>query len=280
MSGCVTDKDLAVINERMAGIESKQVSIQSKITKIDDSVSNVDKVIETKEKGLRSGYAGLIAEETKLKNKILELGGELERAFYNIEKLNKKIGDLEKDYFVLGNRINSLEKYLDFEKGSEKRKEAAVKDKAVKDAAESKEDSNEGQTEKEGEKFDPQNADPDEIYKNAKKEFDSGHLDKSLELFTIILDKYENSGKADNAAFWIGEVYYRKGEYKRAIVTYQNVIEKFSKGNKVPAAYLKQGLAFTKIGRKENAKTIFETLISKFPGSNEALIAKRKLSNL
>lgn len=84
---------------------------------------------------------------------------------------------------------------------------------------------------------------------------------------------------ADNSLFWIGEIYYKNGDYKRAIIEYQNVIEKYPSGNKVPAAYLKQGLAFYNIDRKDNAKLIFETLISKFPLTNEALIAKKKLKN-
>jgi len=100
-----------------------------------------------------------------------------------------------------------------------------------------------------------------------------------MKFFLYHVKNFPKSSMADNSLFWIGEIHYKKGDYKRAIIEYQNVIEKYPSGNKVPAAYLKQGLAFYNIDSKENARIIFEKLISNFPLSNEALIAKKKLKS-
>ncbi|MCP4371246.1 MAG: tol-pal system protein YbgF, partial [Deltaproteobacteria bacterium] len=92
-----------------------------------------------------------------------------------------------------------------------------------------------------------------------------------------LLDRYPKSKSADNAQFWIGEIYYREKWYEKAILEYQKVIENYPKGNKDQASLLKQGFAFYNLKDKPNSRLIFKELIKKFPGSNEAKIAKKKL---
>jgi len=85
---------------------------------------------------------------------------------------------------------------------------------------------------------------------------------------------------ADNAQFWIGEIYYNQKWYEKAILEYQKVIENYPNGNKVQSALLKQGFSFFNLGDKANARLIFTELIKKYPKSNEAEIAKKKLKGL
>ncbi|MBU0994725.1 MAG: tol-pal system protein YbgF [Proteobacteria bacterium] len=116
-----------------------------------------------------------------------------------------------------------------------------------------------------------------ELYTSAKSLLDKGNTDAAREGFQAFLKKYPNSDNADNAQFWVGEIYYREKWYEKAILEYQKVIEKYPKGNKVPAAYLKQGFAFQNMGEKANARLILKELIGKFPDSNEAKIANDKI---
>jgi tol-pal system protein YbgF len=120
----------------------------------------------------------------------------------------------------------------------------------------------------------------DEIYRSAKQAFDQGDSEAARKGFQEFIRRYPKSNNADNAQFWIGEIYYREKWYEKAILEYQNVIEKYPKGNKVPAALLKQGLAFSNIGDKANAKLILEELSRKYPKSNEAKVAAEKLKVL
>ncbi len=120
----------------------------------------------------------------------------------------------------------------------------------------------------------------DEIYRSAKQAFDQGDSEAARKGFQEFIRRYPTSNNADNAQFWIGEIYYREKWYEKAILEYQNVIEKYPKGNKVPAALLKQGLAFSNIGDKANAKLILEELSRKYPKSNEAKVAAEKLKAL
>jgi tol-pal system protein YbgF len=91
------------------------------------------------------------------------------------------------------------------------------------------------------------------------------------------LKRYPKSDNADNAQFWIGEIYYRQKWYETAILEYQKVIENYPKGNKVQASLLKQGFAFFNLEDTANARLILMELVRKYPKSNEAVIAREKL---
>ena len=116
-----------------------------------------------------------------------------------------------------------------------------------------------------------------ELYAAAKQSFDQGEFEKAREGFQTLIKLYPKSNNADNAQFWVGEIYYREKWYEKSILEYQKVIENYPRGNKVPASLLKQGLAFFNIGDKANARLILKELVKKFPKSNEAKIAKQKL---
>ncbi|PID77808.1 MAG: tol-pal system protein YbgF [Deltaproteobacteria bacterium] len=271
LGGCVTDQEMDGVSSEIDLLKSQQKTIIENVSSADSDINNIKKELDIKNKGVRSGYAGLVAETEILKNKISEISGQIEKINYRLNNLEVKIENNQNRNSELFMRLSDVEKYLGFEKKvnlnsfNKKNLGQAVKnpDKPVKNRQEKL-------------KY----GDEDSLYGAAMKKFKSGELGSSMKLFTSFLKKYKKSKKADNAAFWIGEIYYRKGEYKRAVIEYQNVIDKYSRGNKVPAAYLKQGLAFYQLGRKENAKVIFESLISKFPKTNEAVIARRKLSKL
>ena len=117
----------------------------------------------------------------------------------------------------------------------------------------------------------------DKLYDLAKKALDNGKIDAAREGFHTFLKKFPKSKNADNAQFWIGEIFFREKWFEKAILEYQKVIENYPNGNKVPAAYLKQGFAFQNLGEKANARLILKELIAKYPNSKEAEIAKKKI---
>ena len=119
-----------------------------------------------------------------------------------------------------------------------------------------------------------------EMYSRAKQAFDAGKLDTARDGFQEMLKRHPQSDNADNAQFWIGEIFYQEKWYEKAIVEYQKVIENYPNGNKVKSALLKQGYAFLNIGDKSNARIILKELIKKYPDSSEAQIATRKLSQI
>ena len=88
------------------------------------------------------------------------------------------------------------------------------------------------------------------------------------------------SGESANALYSIAESYYRKKQYKEAILAYQRFIANYPKDKRIPLSYLKQGLSLINIGKKDEAKYFLGTLINKFPKSEEAEIAREKLRDI
>ena len=116
-----------------------------------------------------------------------------------------------------------------------------------------------------------------DLYKDAYETFHKGDLEGARRKFEAFLKQYPNTELSDNAQFWIGETYYLKKDYERAILEYEKAIVKYPEGDKIPAAILKQALAFSELGDKTNARNLFKRVIEKYPRSDQAEMAKKKL---
>ncbi|MBE9545326.1 MAG: tol-pal system protein YbgF [Proteobacteria bacterium] len=234
-------------------------------------------VREEEEQALRHQSAGLRAKVEALNEEIRALNGRIEELEHRLNRQKQmeaegikaeegRIGKLAKSTETNNERIYRIEQYLNFEPSAQK---APAKKSTEKTAAKII-PAGQAQTDLR----------EDEIYRMGKQAFDQGDSDAARKKFQELIEKFPKSERADNAQFWIGEIYYREKWYEKAILEYQKVIENYPKGNKVPASLLKQGLAFLKLGDKNNSRLILEELIKKYPKSNEAKIAKDKVKSL
>jgi tol-pal system protein YbgF len=262
---CAARTDVIILDERLGRLEK-----QSKRQKAE--IQKYGKNTDVKEKNLRNQSASLRVEISSMREEVQTLTGRIEQIEFELNKdkkardsltteTNAQIGKLKESSDSLLLRLATIERYLDMEAaGTKSTGKSAVGVKPEKTSVK-----------KLSEK---------ELYKVSKKSFDEGDLDAAREGFQELIKRYPKSENADNAQFWIGEIYYREKWYEKAIVEYQKVIENYPKGNKVKSSLLKQGYAFNNIGDKTNARLILKELIRKYPKSNEAKIAKQKLSQL
>ncbi len=262
MCGCALQQDVVILDERLASIERRNTELESRL-------SMYSKSRDKGEQDIRAQSAGQHAMINTLKEEIQTLRGILEeqefllnqklKAFEDSnQKREAKIGEIDQITNESKGRILRLEQYLNLEStGPDSKATEGVEKKA-------------GGQIKEG-------LSENEIYELAKQAFDKGDFETARSGFNRILKQYPESGRADNAQFWIGETYYREKWYEKAILEYQKVIEKYPQGNKVPASLLKQGLAFFNLGDKANSRLILTELVKKYPKSNESNIARQKL---
>ena len=120
----------------------------------------------------------------------------------------------------------------------------------------------------------------EDLYKDAYETFQKGDLESARRKFEVFLKQYPNTGLSDNAQFWIGETYYLRKDFERAILEYEKMITKYPEGDKMPAATLKQGLAFLELGDKTNGKNLLKRVIERYPHSEQADIAKKRLEGI
>ena len=271
-SGCVSKNEVTSIDTRLNELEIRNAEANKRSQALKSDLT----VREEEEQALRHQSAGLGAKIEALNEEIRALNGRIEELEHllnrqkqmeaeGIKVEEERVEKLAKSTKTNDERIYRIEQYLNFEPSAQKAPAKKPDEKTVAKIIPATQ-VNTGLSE-------------DEIYRLAKQAFDQGDSDAARKKFQELIEKYPKSERADNAQFWIGEIYYREKWYEKAILEYQKVIENYPKGNKVPASLLKQGLAFLNLGDKNNSRLILEELIKKHPKSNEAKIAKDKVKS-
>lgn len=260
MWSCATQSDVNTIDNRLTEMEVRDAELRSREQRLKSEIENRNQELRKQSAGLRAILEEMNEEIRLLSGRMEELEYSLKQQQRDTEALEKKREEKLDQLAELADqnseRINRMEQYLNMEST---KKPLAVVPPGMPETKPSSED---------------------ELYRSAKQAFDLGDSEAARKGFEEFISRYPNSKNADNAQFWIGEIYYREKWYEKAILEYQNVIEKYPQGNKVPAALLKQGLAFSNIGDKANAKLILEELSRKYPNSNEAKVAAETLKSL
>jgi tol-pal system protein YbgF len=121
---------------------------------------------------------------------------------------------------------------------------------------------------------------PQTLYENALRDMLASKTDLAMLGFEDYLKNYPAGERAENAQFYIGEIYYQNAQYSKSVAAYNKVIDGYPNGNKVPSAHLKKGYALAEMRMKVAAKKEFEVLIRKFPGSDEAKRARERIARL
>jgi len=253
--GCALQQDLTALDDRVTALEQRanRASLQSEKGQLE----------------FRDRHAELHALMNDLREEMGRLRGEREKGEYDVRK---RITDLENSEAKRGaywkslekslQRIVRIEEHLGLEPSEKLAALRTDQDKDVKKGKSEIQETLEG------------------LYARAKQLFDKGEYENARGLFGSLLERYPRSKKADNAQFWLGEIYYHEKWYEKAILEYQKVIENYPRGDKISGALLKQGFAFLNLDDEANAQLILKELIRKFPDSKEAGIARNKLKTL
>jgi len=258
-------EDLLIVDNNVTALKqlvSKQVQKAAKERRfLHSELKRIDKELRSRQAELRSLLNNIRDEIQVIRGQVEENTHFSKKSIRHVERLDnqlkKEIQEIRDDNRANLERVVRLEEYL----GLEPAQKIQLPEKESSDKKEVKDS-------------------PQLLYASAKRLFDKGDYDNALDQFQEFIRKYPGSENADNAQFWIGEIYYHQKWYEKAIVEYQKVIEKYPNGNKVAGALLKQGFAFLKLKQKTNARLILTELITKFPHSAEAKIAKKKLKRM
>ncbi len=119
-----------------------------------------------------------------------------------------------------------------------------------------------------------------ESYERTLTRFKEGDLDGARQGFGEFLVQHPHSDLAPNARFWLGESYYGKKDYPRAIDAYDQVQLNHPASEKVPAALLKKGYAYLALKDRKRAASALKQVIDLYPRSPEANKAIDKLNQL
>ena len=200
---------------------------------------------------IRTGQANLGADLGAVRDELRTLRGQMERMDKG-QNLKKQLDDLA---LRVGNIENSLKKG----KGETDSQRSEATDTVP--SAEAK-------------------TDPKAAYNACYKLFKEGQNEKARQEFQKFLKQHPKTPYSGSAQFWIAETWYVDDKYEKAIVEYEKVIKGFPTSDKVPHALLKQGMSFQKLGDDGSAKIVYQQIMKKYPQTQQAKVARARLSEL
>ncbi len=117
-------------------------------------------------------------------------------------------------------------------------------------------------------------------YGEAAKHIRNGEYDAAVQSFRDFIYANPQSPYADDAQYWIGESYLRKGAYSKAIIEFNQVVVKYRSGDRSAKSLLKQAEIFSLLGDEVDARLSLQKVVSHYPGTAEAARAAGLLAGV
>lgn len=130
------------------------------------------------------------------------------------------------------------------------------------------------------EKNEQEKVQPQALYNLAYLDYTKSNYELALEEFSQYLKLFPQGEFADNAQYWIGEIYYAQRDFRTAMSEFQKVIVNHPRGRKTAAATLKIGLCRINLNDITGGRQFLENVQKTFPNSDEARIAGLRLKEL
>jgi tol-pal system protein YbgF len=119
-----------------------------------------------------------------------------------------------------------------------------------------------------------------EDYRQAIMLFGRGRHAEARSTFESVYEADPSGDLADNALFWMGEIYFAAKDYSNAVRFYQRVVTDYSTQNKAPDALFKIAMAQERTGDLALARRTLEQVIQRYPYSSPASSAKAELERI
>jgi len=119
-----------------------------------------------------------------------------------------------------------------------------------------------------------------EDYRQAIMLFGRGSHADARRTFESVYEADPSGDLADNALFWLGEIYFAAKDYSNAVRFYQRVVTDYSTQNKAPDALFKIAMSQERTGDLALARRTLEQVIQRYPYSSPASSAKAELERI
>lgn len=135
---------------------------------------------------------------------------------------------------------------------------------------------------------------PEQAYQAAYLDFSKGNYPLAIAGFREFVRRYPDSQLADQAQYWVGESLFSQArasqasgqadkatrELEQAVQEFRRLALNYPRGDRVPTALYKEALALLELKQPRLAQARLQYLIENFPQSEEAPLAKERLSTL
>lgn len=115
------------------------------------------------------------------------------------------------------------------------------------------------------------------LYRQAYSLYENKKLFEAQEKFDKFVKANPQHDYADNAIYWMGEIYYDQKEYILAITEFKRVLKDYPNSNKTADAWLKIGLAYERLDDPKKAQLAYKSISTQYPYSSAANLANERL---
>ena len=122
--------------------------------------------------------------------------------------------------------------------------------------------------------------DANKMFDNAFTDLKAGDYDLAIMQFQEYIALFGDAELTDDAQYWLGECYYGKKDYQKAIPEFVKVEKSYPKSDRLVSALYKLARSYQEVGEKRKARAVFERIVKDYPESFEAGPAGERLKEL
>ncbi len=221
------------------------------------------RIVQLERKLDNRGLMDMLNQVTDLQRQVQQLRGNIEVQNHTLENLQKRQRDL---YLDIDRRLNRLEAGgVQGSTGGAGFSAAAAADTPERAPAPAP-------------ALDP--AEQRKAYDQALELLKEGRYDEAAAAFQAFLQKYAGSSYADNAQYWLGEVYYVTRQFPLALTEFGKVLNDYPNSPKIADARLKLGYIHYELKDWGTARSLLSQVVKNYPGSTSARLAQERLDRL
>ena len=118
------------------------------------------------------------------------------------------------------------------------------------------------------------------LYRQAYQHYEERKLFEAQEKFTQFAKENPHHDYADNAIYWMGEIYYDQKEYLLSITEFKRIVSDYPNSNKMADAWLKIGMAYERLDDLKKAQLAYKNVSEQFPYTTAANKASERLTRI
>ncbi|GAA4649135.1 tol-pal system protein YbgF [Kistimonas scapharcae] len=118
------------------------------------------------------------------------------------------------------------------------------------------------------------------VYQDAFQLIRTRKFDEAIVALNDYIRRFPAGTYADNAQYWLGEVYLAQGKLEQSKGAFETVLKDYPKSGKSPDAMYKLGRVFDQLGDKAQSEKYLKSVISQYSQSSAAKLADVYLRSL
>ncbi len=107
-----------------------------------------------------------------------------------------------------------------------------------------------------------------------------GNYERAAKGFRDFMAKHPQSALRDNAQYWLGEAYYVKRDFRKALAEFTKLMSDYPKSLKAADALLKTGYSHYELGEWAKARENLNQVVARYPGQPAAKSAEQRLAKM